>query len=112
MIYARIKEDTGYYNIDIRGHAGSAEIGHDIICASVSIIAYTVAQVARDLDEQGKLNKHPTIVLDSGNACVTLMPKKEYYDDVKQLLYFAKTGLKLLQSNFPQYVELTTVCKG
>ena len=82
-------------------------MGQDIVCASASILAYTVAQLVKDMYAQGKLKKKPTILLKKGSSSVTYTPKSEYYEECKHCLYVVQTGLNLLAHNYPQYVTLT-----
>ena len=107
MIKARLNEtNTGCISLFIRGHARAAEVGQDIICASASILAYTVAQLVKDYSKLGMLNKKPTLIIKKGNATVTCIPKKKYYDEVKHSFYVVQTGLNLLAHNYPQYITL------
>ena len=54
MIKANIKESkNGSITLSIKGHAGAAEEGHDIVCSSVSILAYTLAQYVSNCFEKG-----------------------------------------------------------
>lgn len=108
MIKANIKElKNGSLTLSIKGHAGAAEEGHDIVCSSVSILAYTLAQYVSNCFEKGYLEQEPIIILKKGRGSVTSVPKKEYYDDIKQGYAFAEIGLDLLSHNYPQYVDKT-----
>lgn len=108
MIKARVNEtNTGSLSLCIKGHAGAAEIGQDIVCASASILAYTAAQLVKDYSASGKLKHKPTIFLKKGSSTVTCAPKEEYYNEVKHTFFVVQTGLNLLAHNYPQYVTLT-----
>ena len=107
MIKAKLTETkTGTISLSIKGHAGAAEVGQDIVCASASILAYTVAQLVKDYGNSDMLNKKLTIMIKKGSTTVTCSPKKEYYDEVKHSFFVVQTGLNLLAHNYPQYVEL------
>lgn len=108
MIKSYIKESNdGSITLSIKGHAGAAEEGHDIVCSSVSILAYTLAQYVSDCFASGKLKEKPIIHLEKGEGGVTSAPKDEYYDDIRQAYAFVHTGLNLLSHNYPQYVDKT-----
>lgn len=108
MIKASFKElKNSSITLSIEGHAGAAEEGHDIVCSSVSILAYTLAQYVTECFEKGYLKQEPTIILEKGRGSVTSAPKEEYYDDIRQGYAFAKIGLDLLSHNYPQYVDKT-----
>ena len=107
MIKARFSEtDTGHFIMSIKGHAGASEVGQDIVCASASILAYTVAQLVKDYGMKDMLKKKPTILLKKGSSTVTCTPKKEYYDEVKHSYYVVQTGINLLAHNYPQCVDV------
>ena len=108
MIKSYIKEsNNGSITLSIEGHAGAAEEGHDIVCSSVSILAYTLAQYVSECFESDKLKQKPILLLKKGRASVTSVPKEEYYDDIRQAYAFAHIGLNLLSHNYPQYVDKT-----
>lgn len=109
MIKSYIKESNdGSITLSIEGHAGAAEEGRDIVCSSVSILAYTLAQYVSECFKKGYLKQEPIIILEKGRGSVTSAPKKEYYEDIRQGYAFAETGLDLLSHNYPQYVEKTS----
>ena len=90
----------------LTGHAGMAKTGEDVICASASILAYTVAQSLQFLYEEGGLEEKPFIRLDSGDAEITAIPKQETYNEALHIFFVAQVGYHLLAHNYPQYVEL------
>lgn len=93
--------------LNVTGHAGQAESGKDIICASASILLYTVAQYAMFAYEKHHLKKKPMVALDDGNAEVIITPKTEYYGEALHTFFVAQIGYTLLARNYPQFVELT-----
>lgn len=109
MINVEIKETNKSIVLRIEGHAGHSDVGKDIICASASILAYTVGQMVSDFHKKGMLQKKPTVTLKSGKAVITAKPTSEAYDEVLHTYYVANTGYKLLAHNYPQYVKLTTM---
>ena len=99
-----------YLCVHLQGHAGQAEKGHDLVCASASILAYTVAQIVMAYDNHGDLVCDPIIRLNDGDAIVSWKCKDdESYADSLHTLFVAQTGYALLAHNFPQFVELNTV---
>ena len=108
MIRAEFSTDkhSGSIILKLSGHAGAAKEGEDIICASASILAYTVAQVATFMYEQGDLRKKPTIRMDKGDAEIVMKPKKSMYAQALHTYFVAQVGFTLLAHNYPQYVEL------
>ena len=99
-------EDGKSLILTVKGHADQAEIGHDIVCASVSILTYTIAKVVEDLQNGGKLKKRPTIRLESGDAVVTCKPNKAYFSEAFHAFSVVQTGYSLLHHSYPQFVDI------
>ena len=99
-------EDGKSLILSLKGHSEQADIGHDIVCSSVSILTYTIAQVVKTLHDQGKLKKKPTIRLDSGDAVVVCKPNKAYYNEAFHAFIVVQTGYNLLHHNYPKFVDL------
>ena len=95
------------FTLKVEGHAGQAEAGKDIICASASMLSFTVAQYAKFMFDRHQLKKKPTIHLEDGNAEVTIKPKTEFYAEAMHTYFVAQVGFSLLAHNYPQYVEFT-----
>ena len=104
-------DEKGRLSLKVKGHAGQATIGQDIVCASASILAYTVAQVVKDIESKGGLKKPPTIKLLKGDACITCHPKEDYIDELAHTYYVASVGYSLLAHNYPQYVDFNSFGK-
>ena len=95
-------------SLRVEGHAGYAEHGKDIVCASASILAYTVAQIVRIKERSGCLRRPALVRLESGDTEVTCFPKAGAFDFLWDAYDFARVGYCLLAQNYPQYVELIT----
>lgn len=109
MIQVVISKREGTLSLRLIGHAGYAEHGKDIICASASILVYTVAQMMADLYAEGKMIGEPTIRLDEGDAIVKVRPDAWGIADACHTFLMAQTGFELLQSNYPVHLQLTKV---
>ena len=103
--FNRIEDKSLLFKID--GHAGQDNSGHDIVCSAASILAYTLAQTMRYIDEQNGFEVTPVIKLNEGNAVVFVRPKEDYEGEVMQTFFTVEVGYSLLAQNYPQYVELT-----
>lgn len=109
MISATFLKDRerGVLSLTLSGHAGAAEAGHDIICASASILAYTVAQEVKNMEKRHQLAEPPIIRLEEGDAEITVKPANDAaYADALHTFCVAQVGYSLLAYNHPQYVEL------
>lgn len=103
------RQDTRVATLKVKGHAGQAEIGQDIVCASASILAYTLAQVIKSMEHHGDLIEPPTIALESGDTEISCRARDDYlFAEVLHAFFVIKTGYALLAHNYPQFVELIT----
>ena len=108
MVKVAFEEKEGKLTLKIDGHAGQADTGHDIVCSSCSILAYTVAQLVMNAKGMEELNSPPEVKLEVGGGVVSCEPKAEAYGALKSAYLFAEVGYNLLAHNFPQFVELKT----
>ena len=92
--------------LTVKGHAGYADTGQDIVCAAATILAYTVAQAVKDMYGQGRLEKEPYISLKEGNATVRCAPKAETYAEALHTYFVAQIGYNLLSHNYPDNIKL------
>lgn len=106
----RTHDATRYLRLTVEGHAGAGDKGQDVVCASASILAYTVAQVIRTMEHHGDLQGAPCIELNEGNASIILRCKNDdIYAEARHTFLVAKTGYELLAHNYPQHVEIKSV---
>ena len=106
MLKVTFEEKDNKLSLKLEGHAGQADIGHDIVCASCSILAYTVAQIVKDAEARDLLKETAEIKLDVGDGVIVCEPKEEAYAEIEYAYYVAKVGYNLLAHNFPRFVEL------
>lgn len=102
--FNRIEDKSLLFKID--GHAGQDNSGHDIVCSAASILAYTLAQTMRYIEEQNGFEVKPVIKLNEGDAVILVRPKEDYEGEVMQTFFTVEVGYSLLAQNYPQYVEL------
>lgn len=91
----------------VKGHAGSAPAGHDVICSAVTILARTLVKVVCDMHEDHALARPPTVWTESGSveaSCKT----RDSLAYTKALIAYDTIfeGMKLLASVYPDYVEI------
>lgn len=82
-------------SLRMEGHAGYAEHGKDIVCASASILAYTLASVVRSLDAEAIID------MSSGRTVI-----ESECEEAEKAFRFAGEGYALLAKNYPKYVRL------
>lgn len=108
MIRAAFYTDksSGSITLKVTGHAGAANKGQDIVCASASILAYMVAQTIEYMHAEGGLRKKPRIEFEDGDATIVAKPKDESFAEALHTFFVAQVGYSLLAHNYPQFVEL------
>lgn len=106
MIKVTIATEGEKLSLRLEGHAGYAEVGKDIVCASASILAYTVSQIVRVKERNGCLKEPAVVRLKGGDTEVTCVPTAEEYDGLWDAYDFARVGYFLLAHNYPKYVRL------
>ena len=108
MITARFyqKPSAGSVHMTLKGHAEVAPKGEDLICASATMLAYTVGQAVQFLYEQGKLKKKPKIHIQDGEAVVVATPTEDAYAETLHTFWVAQCGIHILAHNYPQHVKL------
>lgn len=108
MITARFyqKPSQGSIHMTIKGHAGAAPKGEDLICASATMLAYTVAQAVQFMYEHDKLKKKPEIRIKDGEATIIATPTEDGYAEALHTFWVAQCGAHVLAHNYPSYVTL------
>ena len=109
MVVAKFGMDESrlMVSLHVKGHAGQNEPGHDIVCASASILAYTLAQNIKMSEERGHLRYPPKIKLKEGDSIITCRVKdEESYIEILHTFLVIQTGYMLLAHNYPHYVAV------
>lgn len=95
-----------YHRVTINGHAGSGEAGHDLVCASASILAYTLAGNVMNLSTGGaKVIREPKILLKEGDAVVACSPVNRYRSTVTLMFDSVCLGFDLLAQKYPEFIK-------
>ena len=89
------------YGFLISGHSGFAESGEDIVCASVSSVAYMVANTITEI-----LKVNAEIKVNDG--MMKLIVNKEQRHITKDILLGLKLHLEGLEEQYPEFIETLT----
>lgn len=101
-----VKYSPSRHQLSIRGHAGAGEKGHDIVCASASMVFYNLCQMLREYDQK-KAFALPLQMQDApGNASIRVMPHTGYETWIDHDFLYALTGFRMLMAQYPDYVNL------
>lgn len=112
MITVNLAQDDEKKTLSLKlsGHAGQADIGKDIVCASATILAYTVGQIVKFMEDNKELTRKPVIKLKKGDIEISCRCKTdEGYAKALHTYYVAQVGYTLLTHNYPQYVALNSL---
>lgn len=104
MIKVTFAESGNKLSLRLEGHAGYAEEGKDIVCASASILAYTLASLIESHGIKSTTN------LEGGDATIECeCTDHPMMDVIRDAFNFALWGYTLLEQNYPQYVRVNTL---
>ena len=98
VIYNRI-----HNRVTVDGHAGSGPKGHDLVCASVSALALTLAGNVSYMEAQEAVFG-VIIKLEEGNAEIQCTPYRRYKDSVEQIFRAVCVGFELLSTKYPDNI--------
>ena len=98
-VYERSKN-----KLTVEGHANSGEPGHDLICASASILVYTLASFAKNT-HKARQNKKLVIKLNEGHAEVSFKAKPRFKVALTLVCDAICAGFELLARNYPENIS-------
>lgn len=90
--------------VSVTGHAQSGEVGHDLVCASASILVYTLASFVENLKEAGQVY-NPTVELKEGDALIHCDAPNKYKRPITLVFDSICAGFELLAKDYPEYVS-------
>ena len=106
MTTAAFTIENGSIIMDVKGHAGFAELGKDPVCAGASVLAMTCAQCVMGLWQAGALRKKPRVRVENGRVLVVAKPKEGKQPTVRYPFWVAETGFRLLEESYPAAVQV------
>ena len=93
-----------YNRVTVEGHAGSGPEGHDLVCASASALALTLAGNVSYMEAQEAV-RNVIIKLDDGNAEIQCTAYRRYKDSVEQIFRAICVGFELLATKYPENIS-------
>ena len=90
--------------LTVEGHAYAGEPGHDLVCASASILVYTLASFAKNVYKARQVKKLVT-KLDSGNAVISFKAKRRYKGAITLVCDAICGGFQLLAGSYPDNIS-------
>lgn len=94
--------------LTVKGHAHSGEQGHDLICSSASILAYTLASFVKN-SYKARQTKKPVLKLEPGDAEVSCHPRPRFQLAIMLVFDAICAGYELLARNYPDNISYTII---
>ena len=92
------------HELSVCGHAGHGAVGHDLVCASASILAYTLAAAVQNMADAGHV-KRPKIVLLPGETLISCESPPQYRAPVTLDFDAICGGFDLLARDYPKNIS-------
>lgn len=92
------------HRVSVDGHAHSGEVGHDLVCASASILAHTLATLVSNMEKAGH-TRYPTIEIEEGHALVSCEVAGRYNSTVTFAFDAICAGFDLLAQSYPENIS-------
>ena len=90
--------------VSMEGHAQSGEVGHDLVCASATILVYTLASFVENM-ERAKQVRYPSIILNEGDALISCDPPNKYKSSITLVFDSICAGFELLARDYPDNIS-------
>lgn len=101
----KVQYSQKQHKLRIKGHAGFAQKGEDIICAAASMIFYNLAQVLMEYNREKTMTK-PVEMKYGDVSVIRAYPKTGIEPWVDHDFYYALTGFRLLANQYPEHVDV------
>lgn len=93
-----------YHRVRVEGHAASGEFGRDLICASASALAITLADNVAALEKAGHV-RAMTAELNPGDTQISCNPVSRYKAIVTVIFDAVCIGFDRLSKLYPDYIS-------
>lgn len=89
----------------VEGHAQSGEVGHDLVCASASVLVWTLASFVANMKDAGQVSD-PFLVVEEGNAWIEIQSCDHKYRAAITLVFDSIcAGFELLAQSYPENIS-------
>lgn len=100
MTRVDIGRDGNWCDIRIRGHAGYATDGEDIVCAAVSVLGFTLMQCLRDAEDAGII-RGLSQSIESGDIWARY--ESVHHGTVDTILNTVLCGFRMVEERYPSF---------
>lgn len=102
-----IEIKLGQQSVTARGHAGYGAYGQDIVCAGVSALLATAAEMLLRLEAAGEVRLTEPVQLKPGDVRLAFEPLGDG-TKANMLWETLAAGLRLMEARYGQYVVITS----
>ena len=99
----RVRYRRKDHRLTLQGHAYSGEPGHDPVCASASILVWTLAAAVDALAAAEQVTA-PELRLEAGDAAVSCKAPRRFEAPVTLIFDTICAGFALLAKNYPDNI--------
>ena len=101
MIKVEIRYDNGRFaGLTVKGHAGSAPYGKDMVCAATSAITFGALNALEDIDEDFEYE------VEQETGYVKLTPKKGISEHDSVVLETMILQLKTIEASYSEFIQI------
>ena len=95
------------FEIRIKGHAGQAKKGEDIVCSAVSALFCTLGETL--YQSQYMLAEPPKFRDEDGSGIISCKPKPEYIGNIGCFYRAIVIGFEKISKNYDKFVKFSLV---
>ena len=95
-----IKKDDTISYIEIKGHALSAQYGHDVVCAGISTVVFGICNALEELTDYDESQ----IIFEDGLIAIPNILDNETVQLICKVLI---VELKTIHQSYPKYIEIS-----
>ena len=100
----KVTYHRNFHQVTVEGHANSGEPGHDLVCAGVSALTYTLAANVAHLADNGHV-RIDEVELKEGKAVIGCNPRSRVKSTVRLVYQTVCVGFEILAHDYPQYIS-------
>lgn len=94
-----VRYDPEKLELEVRGHAGAAEKGRDLVCCAVSVLVQALEKTGQSV---GTVEAR----MEPGNARVRLHPYPLQWMEAAQRYQAVMDGLRMVAESYPAHVRM------
>ena len=95
---------NGQMKFSCKGHAGSGEHGHDLVCAGASALAYGFLENLHQSKDM--IEEFQRTVVKDGIMELSFKPKEEYINSIALLVTAKRNEFKALERGHEEYIKV------